>query len=143
MAASWRHGNIVILWCRGRLICQSQASGRNATGVSQRTTAVAFSLFRNLREAFASGDFFFVHAGVKPDVDLAHETENDLLWIRHEFLSSSRDFGKIIIHGHTPTTEIELRSNRINIDTGAFATGRLTCLVIEGETLSLIDTVPN
>jgi serine/threonine protein phosphatase 1 len=99
--------------------------------------------FRNLREAFASGDFFFVHAGVKPDVDLAHQTENDLLWIRHEFLSSSRDFGKIIIHGHTPTTEIELRSNRINIDTGAFATGRLTCLVIEGETLSLIDTVPN
>ena len=102
-----------------------------------------FRFFRNLREWFASGDFFFVHAGVKPDVDLAHQTEKDLLWIRHEFLFSSRDFGKIIIHGHTPTTEIELRSNRINIDTGAFATGRLTCLVIEGETLSVIDTVSN
>ena len=100
-----------------------------------------FRFLRNLRESFASGDFFFVHAGVKPDVDLAHQTEKDLLWIRHEFLLSSRDFGKIIIHGHTPTLEIELRSNRINIDTGAFATGRLTCLVIEGETLSVIDTV--
>ncbi len=100
-----------------------------------------FRFLRNLRESFASGDFFFVHAGVKPDVDLAHQTEKDLLWIRHEFLLSSRDFGKIIIHGHTPTSEIELRSNRINIDTGAFATGRLTCLVIEGETLSVIDTV--
>lgn len=99
-----------------------------------------FRFLRNLRESFASGDFFFVHAGVKPDVDLAHQTEKDLLWIRHEFLLSSRDFGKIIIHGHTPTEEIELRSNRINIDTGAFATGRLTCLVIEGETLSVIDT---
>ena len=64
--------------------------------------------------------FSFVYAGVKPDVDLARQTEKDLLWIRHEFLSSSRDFGKIIIHGHTPTTEIELRSNRINIDTGGF-----------------------
>jgi serine/threonine protein phosphatase 1 len=100
-----------------------------------------FRFLRNLRESFASGDFFFVHAGVKPDVDLAHQTEKDLLWIRHEFLLSSRDFGKIIIHGHTPTAEIELRSNRINIDTGAFATGRLTCLVIEGESLSVIDTV--
>jgi len=100
-----------------------------------------FRFLRNLRESFASGDFFFVHAGVKPDVDLAHQTEKDLLWIRHEFLLSSQDFGKIIIHGHTPTSEIELRSNRINIDTGAFATGRLTCLVIEGETLSVIDTV--
>jgi serine/threonine protein phosphatase 1 len=100
-----------------------------------------FRFFRNLRESFASGDFFFVHAGVKPDVDLAHQAEKDLLWIRHEFLSSHRDFGKIIIHGHTPTPEIELRSNRINIDTGAFFTGRLTCLVIEGEALSVINTI--
>jgi serine/threonine protein phosphatase 1 len=99
-----------------------------------------FRFLRNLRESFASGDFFFVHAGVKPDVDLAHQAEKDLLWIRDEFLLSSRDFGKIIIHGHTPTSEIELRSNRINIDTGAFATGRLTSLVIEAETLSVIDT---
>lgn len=100
-----------------------------------------FRFFRNLQESFSSGDFFFAHAGVKPDVDLEHQTEKDLLWIRHEFLSSSRDFGKIVIHGHTPTPEIELRSNRINIDTGAFATGRLSCLVIEGETLSVIDTM--
>ena len=95
----------------------------------------------SLKSSYSCGDFFFVHAGVKPDVDLAHQAEIDLLWIRHEFLSSHRDFGKIIIHGHTPTPEIELRSNRINIDTGAFFTGRLTCLVIEGEALSVINTV--
>jgi serine/threonine protein phosphatase 1 len=96
--------------------------------------------FRDLKDSFASGDFFFVHAGIRPNVELSKQTERDLLWIRQEFLASNKDFGKIIIHGHTPTESIEVRPNRINIDTGAFATGRLTCLVIEGETLAMIDT---
>jgi serine/threonine protein phosphatase 1 len=96
--------------------------------------------FRDLKDCFASGDFFFVHAGVRPNIELSKQTERDLLWIRHEFLSSKKDFGKIIVHGHTPTQRIEVRPNRINIDTGAFATGRLTCLVMEGETLAMIET---
>jgi serine/threonine protein phosphatase 1 len=96
--------------------------------------------FRDLKNSFARGDFFFVHAGVKPNVDLALQKEGDLLWIRDEFLNSRQDFGKIIIHGHTPVNEIEVAPNRINIDTGAFATGRLTCLVIEGEAFSIFDT---
>ena len=99
-----------------------------------------FRFFRDLQNSFACGDFFFAHAGVKPNVELSRQKESDLLWIRGEFLSSKLDFGKIIIHGHTPTSEIELGPNRINIDTGAFATGRLTCLVIEDESLSVIDT---
>jgi serine/threonine protein phosphatase 1 len=99
-----------------------------------------FRFFRCLQSSFACGDFFFAHAGVKPNVDLSQQKESDLLWIREEFLSSKDDFGKIVVHGHTPTSEIEVRPNRINIDTGAFATGRLTCLVIENESLSVIDT---
>jgi serine/threonine protein phosphatase 1 len=99
-----------------------------------------FRFFRDLKNSFACGDFFFAHAGVKPNVELSLQKENDLLWIRGEFLSSKDDFGKIIVHGHTPTREIELGPNRINIDTGAFATGRLTCLVLEDESLSVIDT---
>jgi serine/threonine protein phosphatase 1 len=99
-----------------------------------------FRFFRDLQNSFACGVFFFAHAGVKPNVELSRQKENDLLWIRGEFLSSKDDFGKIVVHGHTPTREIEVRPNRINIDTGAFATGRLTCLAIEGETLSVIDT---
>jgi serine/threonine protein phosphatase 1 len=95
---------------------------------------------RGLQISFACGDFFFAHAGVRPKVDLSRQKERDLLWIRGEFLSSNDDFGKIIVHGHTPTSEIEVGPNRINIDTGAFATGRLTCLVIENESLSMIDT---
>jgi serine/threonine protein phosphatase 1 len=100
-----------------------------------------FRFFRDLQNSFASGDFFFAHAGAKPNVELARQKESDLLWIRGEFLSSTCDFGKIVVHGHTPSVEVEVRANRINIDTGAFATGRLTCLVIDGESLSTIDTV--
>jgi serine/threonine protein phosphatase 1 len=96
--------------------------------------------FRNLETSFTSGDFFFAHAGVRPGVALSDQKETDLLWIRDEFLASNVDFGKIVIHGHTPVLEVEVAPNRINIDTGAFATGRLTCLVIEQSSLSKIDT---
>ena len=99
-----------------------------------------FRFFRDLKNSFECGDFFFAHAGVKPNVELSRQKENDLLWIRGEFLMSKDDFGKIIVHGHTPTREIEVGPNRINIDTGAFATGCLSCLVLEGEELSVIDT---
>ena len=58
---------------------------------------------------------------------------DDLLWIRDEFLQYEGDFGKIVVHGHTPAPEPEVRVNRINIDTGAYATGRLTCLILEGD----------
>ena len=97
--------------------------------------------FRDLQLSFECGDFFFVHAGVKPGIELSRQMENDLLWIREEFLSSSEDFGKIVVHGHTPAPDIEVLPNRINIDTGAFATGRLTCLVIADASLSVIDTL--
>ncbi len=99
-----------------------------------------FRFFRDLKNSFECGDFFFAHAGVKPNVELSRQKENDLLWIRGEFLTSKDDFGKIIVHGHTPTREIEVGPNRINIDTGAFATGCLSCLVLEGQELSVIDT---
>jgi diadenosine tetraphosphatase ApaH/serine/threonine PP2A family protein phosphatase len=100
-----------------------------------------FRFFRDQQTSFECGDFFFAHAGVKPRVDLSRQAESDLLWIREEFLSSNEDFGKIVVHGHTPTREIEVRPNRINIDTGAFATGKLSCLVIEQSSLSVIDTL--
>ena len=79
------------------------------------------------------GDYFFVHAGVRPGVPLGRQKDSDLVWIREEFLSS-RDFhGKIVVHGHSYKMEPEVLPNRIGIDTGAYATGRLTCLVLEGQ----------
>jgi serine/threonine protein phosphatase 1 len=98
-----------------------------------------FRFFRALQTSFSCGDFFFAHAGVKPNVALSRQKESDLLWIRGEFLSSNEDFGKIIVHGHTPTDGVEVRPNRINIDTGAFASGRLSCLVIDDGSFSVID----
>jgi Calcineurin-like phosphoesterase len=89
--------------------------------------------FASLRLCLSVGRYFFCHAGVRPGVPLTQQREQDLLWIRDEFLFDPTDFGKIIVHGHTPTPEAEIRRNRINVDTGAFITGRLTCAVLEAE----------
>jgi serine/threonine protein phosphatase 1 len=83
--------------------------------------------------SFTCGDFFFTHAGVRPGIPLGQQREHDLLWIREDFLLHEEDFEKIIVHGHTPAKEPDVRSNRINIDTGAYATGRLTCLVLQAD----------
>jgi serine/threonine protein phosphatase 1 len=94
--------------------------------------------FGNLRPSFHCGDFFFAHAGVKPGVPLRRQREEELLWIRNEFLQSEEDFGKFIVHGHTPVKKPDIRANRINIDTGAYATGVLTLLTIEGDRMFAI-----
>ena len=113
----------------------------NADKRQQIELAAAFSrtvpdehrrFLEELRLSFTCGDFFFVHAGVRPGVPLSQQREEDLLWIRDDFLLSESRFDKIIIHGHTPVLAPDVRSNRINIDTGAYATGKLTCLVLEG-----------
>jgi len=95
-------------------------------------------LLHRLRPKYSCGDFFFVHAGVRPGVPLGEQREADLLWIRDEFLESSEDFGKYIVHGHTPVREPDIRANRINIDTGAYATGNLTLLSVQGSSMLAI-----
>ena len=92
----------------------------------------------HLQSSFECGDFFFVHAGVRPGIALNKQRDEDLLWIREDFLLCEHDFGKTIVHGHTPVLDPDIRPNRINIDTGAYATGRLTCLVLEGESIRFI-----
>ncbi len=83
--------------------------------------------------SYAADGYFFCHAGVRPGVELARQSEEDLLWIREPFLHSRQDHGKIVVHGHTPAWQPELRANRIGIDTGAVYGGRLTALVLEGD----------
>ena len=92
----------------------------------------------DLKSSFTCGDFFFAHAGVRPGIPLAKQREEDLLWIRQEFLRSEENFSKIVVHGHTPVREPDVRPNRINIDTGAYATGKLTCLVLEDAQLCFL-----
>ena len=77
------------------------------------------------------GDYVFVHAGVRPGIPLQDQQEWDLLWIRDEFIRDRSDHGKVVIHGHSVTDRPDVQRNRIGIDTGAYATGRLTCLVLE------------
>ncbi len=87
--------------------------------------------FETLTLSQTEGDYFFVHAGIRPGVALDEQTEDDMIWIRDEFLESSADHGKVIVHGHTISHTPEMRENRMGIDTGAFATGVLTALVLE------------
>ena len=68
----------------------------------------------------------------------AHNASRNLLEIRKDFLLHEEDFGKYIVHGHTPAKEPDFRPNRINIDTGAYATGRLTCLVLQDDQMAII-----
>jgi len=91
------------------------------------------AFFASLPLSLSVGGYFLCHAGVRPGIALTRQREEDLLWIRDEFLDSPADFGKVVVHGHTPREEPEHRRNRINVDTGAFTTGRLTCAVLEGE----------
>lgn len=87
---------------------------------------------QRLRYHHEEGDYFFAHAGVRPGIPLAEQTADDLLWIREDFLYSDADFGKVVVHGHTPTHTPEEYPNRIGIDTGAFMSGRLTAVALEG-----------
>jgi serine/threonine protein phosphatase 1 len=90
--------------------------------------------------AHVEGDYFFAHAGVRPGVALADQREEDLIWIRDLFLNSKADHGKVVVHGHTIRPEPEVRPNRIGIDTGAYVTGHLTCLALEGTKRRIIST---
>jgi serine/threonine protein phosphatase 1 len=78
------------------------------------------------------GDYLFVHAGIRPGVELGEQRQADLRWIREPFLDDDGDHGFVVVHGHTITEEVEERPNRIAIDTGAYRSGILSALAVEG-----------
>lgn len=98
-------------------------------------------------ESFADscrfGDYLFVHAGLRPGIDLEQQSQSDLRWIREPFLSDDSDHGCVVVHGHTISEEVDERPNRIGIDTGAYRTGVLTALAIEGPDRWLMQTGAN
>lgn len=97
------------------------------------------AFLRNLPLSKNFGDFFFCHAGIRPGVPIDRQDPEDLVWIREVFLHYSRLHPKVIVHGHTPADRAEIKANRVNIDTRAFATGRLTALMVEGSTKRLLE----
>jgi serine/threonine protein phosphatase 1 len=98
------------------------------------------AFFDNLRLSVIVGDYFFCHAGVRPGVPLDEQVPQDLMWIREDFLNSPLRFGKVVVHGHTPVDEPEVRFNRIGIDTKACLSGRLTALRLYGESRDFLST---
>jgi serine/threonine protein phosphatase 1 len=98
------------------------------------------AFFENLETSFELGDYFFAHAGAKPGVPLAAQLEEDLLWIRGPFLTDRRPFEKVIVHGHSPGAEVHIDDRRIGLDTGAYATGVLSAVRLEGGDRQLIQT---
>ncbi|MCC7394357.1 MAG: serine/threonine protein phosphatase [Sphingomonadaceae bacterium] len=98
------------------------------------------ALLRALDVHYRCGDYFFVHAGIRPGTTLDAQSEQDMLWIRERFLADDRDHGVIIVHGHSPTDAPELRRNRIGVDTLAYDSGRLTAVGLEGTDRWFIQT---
>ena len=97
----------------------------------------------NCADTFRFGDYLFVHAGIRPGVAMDEQDRSDLRWIRDPFLSDAKDHGFVVVHGHTIVERVEERPNRIAIDTGAYHSGILTCLVVEeGERWYLTTQAP-
>lgn len=98
------------------------------------------AFIRGFEDSIRIGDYLFVHAGIQPDVPLADQHGHELRWIREPFLSHAGDFGHMVVHGHTIADDAVFRANRIGIDTGAYMTGKLTALGLEGTRRWLIET---
>ncbi|CAG0927731.1 MAG: Bis(5'-nucleosyl)-tetraphosphatase, symmetrical [Rhodocyclaceae bacterium] len=98
------------------------------------------AFLRGLPFMHREGGYCFVHAGIVPGLPLDQQAARDCMWIRRRFLDSDLDHGAVIVHGHSIAAEPEVRHNRIGIDTGAYKTGILTCLVLDGEERSFLQT---
>ena len=120
------------------------------SGVGQQTPKILHRQFHDrfprahelflqcLRNSYCCGDFLFVHAGIRPDVPIEFQEAHDMMWIRDEFLDATHSHDKYIVHGHTPVPHADIRSNRVNIDTGAWRSGVLTCIAIEGDAIMFL-----
>ena len=95
---------------------------------------------RSLPYCHEVGGYFFVHAGVRPGVPFKDQDPQDMLWIREDFLFSRADFEKVVVYGHTPVEQAGRRGHRLSVDTGAYATGRLSAAVLEGHACRFLAT---
>jgi len=109
------------------------ASYEDLVGLAQeRVPAEHRQFMAGFEDQIMIGDYLFVHAGIRPGVPTQQQVPSDLRWIRDGFLDYAGDHGCVVVHGHTVTERAQDRANRIGIDTGAFASGRLTALGLEG-----------
>jgi len=140
---SWlKFGGLQCLQSYG--VTLARIRGRSADQVTELVQATVPREHVEFLESFSDscrfGDYLFVHAGIRPGVAVEHQSQADLRWIREPFLFDETDHGFVVVHGHTISEEVEERPNRIGIDTGAYRSGVLTALAIEGAERWLIDT---
>jgi serine/threonine protein phosphatase 1 len=134
LGPQWRDfGGLETLHSYGVAVGRIMMSGDYPAAAEALREAVAphIAFLQSLKTWHSHGKYFLCHAGVRPGIALDQQSDYDLMWIRAEFLDSDMDFGRIVVHGHTPVARPEVKANRINIDTGAFATGQLTCVVLD------------
>ncbi|MGH6719642.1 MAG: metallophosphoesterase family protein [Alphaproteobacteria bacterium] len=136
-AANWFfNGGLATLASYGVPSRTAAGASRPAHAIQQEfrraLPARHLAFFRDLALSHREGDYVFVHAGIRPGVPLDDQDPLDLIWIRDAFLASREDHGFVVVHGHSIRPEPEDTGNRIGIDTGAYATGVLTCLVLQG-----------
>lgn len=103
-----------------------------AAGLPHRVPAAHVDFLGRGEDMIEIGDYIFAHAGIRPGVAITRQSVADLRWIRDEFLDDGRDHGVMVVHGHTIRRAVDERPNRIGIDTGAFQSGVLTAIVLEG-----------
>lgn len=120
---------------------EAMEAGRVRADLAAAIPASHQAFLRRCALSLTVGDYLFVHAGVRPHVPLAEQDPNDLIWIRHAFLESDADFGKVVVHGHTPSARPELKANRIGIDTGVYFSGVLTAVRLDGADVRIIQAL--
>ena len=98
------------------------------------------AFYQALKPYHSAGDYFFVHAGLRPDKPMHEQSTRDMLWIRDEFLDDSRHFSHLIVHGHTPAEGVYRDNRRIGLDTGAFLSGKLSAVKLIGEDVTFLTT---
>ena len=137
----WRYGAQTTFYSYGVVIAGIPTESKYAILQEQLTKAIPdqhLQFYQTLKSTLTVGDYCFVHAGIKPGVPLQAQHDNQLFWIRDEFLSSTLIHEKMMVHGHTIVKEPQFLPNRIAIDTGAYTTEKLTCLVLEDKTQRLL-----
>lgn len=146
-AQQWlNHGGYEMLSSYGilRETAQSISPVRLQKELGHLMPAEHLDLLRTLPISLSIPGMVFVHAGIRRGVPMQEQSESDLLWIRNEFFEADPDDGPLVIHGHTPGPEPVIAPGRICVDTGAFATGKLTAvrLTPDGASPSILTTAP-
>jgi serine/threonine protein phosphatase 1 len=116
---------------KGAKGCSAKDLGVLSKALQDKLPDEHLDFFKRLSISHREEDYLFVHAGIRPGVPLERQSEDDMLWIREPFLDSKADHGAVVVHGHSIRRRPERRDNRIGVDTGAYASGTLTALVLE------------